>query len=142
MSTVNNLKRVLGGTDFIPNSINSDLDYSDVIISGLPHQSVKHVQEYIGASEVQMANFLAITPKTYRSRKDRYTLDESNHVFAIAKVVSQAETVLGSKEDALKWLNSMQMALGDRVPFEIIKTVAGQHAVEDLLGKIYYGVYV
>ena len=42
---------------------------------------------------------------------------------------------------AIKWLNTKQPALGNRIPMELAKNSAGAQVVEDLLGRIEYGVY-
>ena len=59
----------------------------------------------------------------------------------IARIVVAAEEAIGEKETAIAWLNSKQPALGDRIPMELILNSAGVQAVEDLLGRIEYGVY-
>ncbi len=38
------------------------------------------------------------------------------------------------------WLRQPQFALGGRVPLEMLHTEAGTREVEDLLGRIEYGV--
>jgi putative toxin-antitoxin system antitoxin component (TIGR02293 family) len=40
----------------------------------------------------------------------------------------------------MSWLRSEQRALGYRVPFDLLATDPGADAVEDLLGRIEYGV--
>jgi putative toxin-antitoxin system antitoxin component (TIGR02293 family) len=55
-------------------------------------------------------------------------------------VIQHTATLLGSMENALQWLRGGQRALGGRAPFELLGTDPGAEAVEDLLGRIEYGV--
>lgn len=132
---------VFGGSIALHREIKSDLDFADVIVSGMPIQAVKNLQRYIGASDLRMAELISITPKTFRSRKERFNKDEGNHAYTLARIIIEAEKAIGEKEEALKWLTSNQLALGNRKPIELILTTAGAQAVEDLLGRITYGVY-
>jgi uncharacterized protein (DUF2384 family) len=49
--------------------------------------------------------------------------------------------VMGTREHALKWLETPQRGLGGAVPLEHARTVAGLAEVEELLGRIEHGVY-
>ena len=53
-----------------------------------------------------------------------------------------AETVLGSKEAALRWLNRPAPAFDGKIPFELLKTQVGSKAVENVLLAIEHGVYL
>ena len=133
--------QVMGGATALHQVIKSNLDFADVIASGIPIRAVKSLQTYIGVSDQRMAKFMSITPKTYRSRKDRFKLNEGNQAYKLALIVVEAEKAIGDKETALEWLDARQPALGNRVPIDLIQTSAGVQAVEDLLGRITYGVY-
>lgn len=56
------------------------------------------------------------------------------------KIILKAEALLGSVPAALQWLRTEQRALGFQVPFSLLSTAPGAEAVEDLLGRIEYGV--
>lgn len=43
-------------------------------------------------------------------------------------------------EAAKQWLNAPQVGLGGAVPLDYAKTEVGAHEVENLLGRIEYGV--
>jgi len=132
---------VLGGATALHREIKTDLDFADVIVSGMPIQAVRNLQKYIGVSDGQMAELMSVTPKTFRSRKDRFKPDEGSHAYTLARIVVETEKAIGDKEASLNWLSSKQPALGNRTPIDLICTSAGAQAVEDLLGRITYGVY-
>jgi putative toxin-antitoxin system antitoxin component (TIGR02293 family) len=59
-----------------------------------------------------------------------------NAVFA-----ALAEEVLEDAGRAREWLHQPQRGLGNRIPLDLIRTEAGAREVEDLLGRIEYGVF-
>jgi putative toxin-antitoxin system antitoxin component (TIGR02293 family) len=56
------------------------------------------------------------------------------------KIIEHATALLGPMATTLAWLRSPQRALGFRIPLELLATEPGAEAVEDLLGRIEYGV--
>ena len=46
-----------------------------------------------------------------------------------------------SEANARQWLNAPQFGLGGAIPLEYAGTEVGAREVEDLLGRIEYGVY-
>ena len=52
----------------------------------------------------------------------------------------RAVDVLGSEEEARRWLERKQWGLGGAVPLQHAKTESGAREVETLLGRIDYGV--
>ena len=55
--------------------------------------------------------------------------------------MGRAVEVLESMDHARQWLTSPQLGLGGSVPLEYAETEVGAREVEDLLGRIEYGVY-
>ena len=51
-----------------------------------------------------------------------------------------ARKVLGDDEGARLWLNFPQWGLGGAVPLDFARTEAGAQEVDDLLGRIEWGV--
>jgi putative toxin-antitoxin system antitoxin component (TIGR02293 family) len=48
---------------------------------------------------------------------------------------------LGTKEKAAAWLHRSNRALGHVVPLDLVDTEIGARRVEQVLGRIEYGVY-
>ena len=67
-------------------------------------------------------------------------MSASDRLFRVANIFASAKQVFESEEAALKWLHNPQIGLGGRVPLDMIMTEAGTHEVENLLGRIEYGV--
>jgi putative toxin-antitoxin system antitoxin component (TIGR02293 family) len=55
--------------------------------------------------------------------------------------MGRAVDVLGSQEVARRWLTHPQFGLGGAAPLDYAETEAGAREVENLLGRIEYGVY-
>jgi len=77
-----------------------------------------------------------------RSRREKLTVEESDRVFRVARLLSQAESVYGSRERALAWLRRTHPRLRNRTPLEMAKTDTGSRIVEELLVQIDEGMFV
>ncbi len=55
--------------------------------------------------------------------------------------MGKAAEVMEGEEPARRWLTSPQVGLGGAVPLDYAETEVGAREVEDLLGRIEYGVY-
>jgi putative toxin-antitoxin system antitoxin component (TIGR02293 family) len=77
-----------------------------------------------------------------RSRRAKLTLDESDRVLRVIRVISLAESVYGSRERALAWLRNPQSRLGGRMPLSLLNTDTGSRIVEEMLVQIDEGMFV
>jgi putative toxin-antitoxin system antitoxin component (TIGR02293 family) len=55
--------------------------------------------------------------------------------------LARATEVFGSREKALRWLDTAVPSLGNRTPLSLLSTRNGVAEVEDVLGAIEYGVW-
>lgn len=77
-----------------------------------------------------------------RSRREKLTVEESDRVLRVIRVLSLAETVYGSRERALAWLRKTHARLDGRTPLSLLKTDTGSRIVEELLIQIDEGIFV
>jgi putative toxin-antitoxin system antitoxin component (TIGR02293 family) len=77
-----------------------------------------------------------------RSRREKLTVEESDRVLRLARLLSQAESLYGSRDRALAWLRRPHPRLGGRTPLEMLKTDTGSRLVEELLVQIDEGMFV
>ena len=91
----------------------------------------------------KLVPMLGISKATFHRRKTAGKLDtaESDRVVRFARLLGKAAAVMESLEDGRRWLKSPQVGLGGAVPLEYAETEVGAREVEDLLGRIEYGVY-
>ncbi len=59
----------------------------------------------------------------------------------LVDVTARAIEVLGSREEALRWLRTPVRALANRTPLSLLTTTEGVTQVEDTLGQIEHGVW-
>ena len=77
-----------------------------------------------------------------RSKREKLTVEESDRVLRIVRVLSQAETVYGSRDRALYWLRRPVARLKDRAPLDLVRTDTGARMVEEILVQIDEGMFV
>jgi putative toxin-antitoxin system antitoxin component (TIGR02293 family) len=88
---------------------------------------------------------VVISSRTLRHRSARHeklTVEESDRVLRLIRVLSVAESVFGSREKALAWLRSSNDRLGGRSPFSLLKTHTGSRVAEEQLIQIDEGIFV
>jgi putative toxin-antitoxin system antitoxin component (TIGR02293 family) len=115
----------------------------DIVEHQLPASSIKRLVALgITRSEVDVLVIPLRTLQHRRSRHQKLTVEESDRVLRVMRVLSQAEDLYGSRERALGWLRQAIPRLGDRAPLELLKTDAGSRIVEELLVQIDEGMFV
>jgi putative toxin-antitoxin system antitoxin component (TIGR02293 family) len=77
-----------------------------------------------------------------RSRREKLTIEESDRVLRVIRVVSLAESLYGARQRALEWLRSPHPRLDGRSPLSLLKTDMGSRIVEEMLIQIDEGMFV
>lgn len=118
------------------------VELAAAIRSGLPIRSLDRVKDLLAISDRELAALLGVNPRTIaRTRRgERLSVAVGDRVFRAAGLFARARAVLGGEEAAREWLRTPQIGLGGRVPLELMVTEPGTREIEDLLGRIEYGV--
>lgn len=113
------------------------------IQKGLRFSELETLQNSIDLPFEQLAAKLAISRSTLQRRKaaGRLSPDESDKVIRYSRLVQQAADFFGEIGKARAWLKHPQYGLGGAVPLDYARTEAGAREVENLLGRMKYGVY-
>jgi len=113
------------------------------IQKGLRFTELETLQNSIDLPFEQLAAKLSISRSTLQRRKiaGRLSSDESDKVIRFSRLVRQAADFFGDIEKARAWLKHPQYGLGGAVPLDYARTEAGAREVENLLGRMKYGVY-
>ena len=115
----------------------------DLIERQLPTSAIDRLLALgVTRSEVDALVIPLRTLQHRRSRREKLTVEESDRVLRVLRLLSQAESVYGSRERALAWLRRPHPRLHDRPPLEMLKTGTGSHIVEQLLVQIDEGMFV
>jgi putative toxin-antitoxin system antitoxin component (TIGR02293 family) len=134
---------VLGGRAVRSEPINSPEDLKNWVREGLPFESLERVMERFDLNREEISSALDLPPRTLARRKVERRLhrDESDRLFRLARIAAQASGVLGGEDKAGRWLHTPNRALGGKPPLELLDTDLGSRQVEEVLGRIEYGVY-
>ena len=113
------------------------------IRQGLRFRELETLQEHIDLPLEQLAGKLAISRSTLQRRKvaGRLSSDESDKVVRFSRLLDHAAKVFGSLENARAWLKHPQRGLGGAIPLDYAETEIGAREVDNLIGRIDYGVY-
>jgi putative toxin-antitoxin system antitoxin component (TIGR02293 family) len=113
------------------------------IQKGLRFSELKTLQDTLDLPFEKLAAKLCISRSTLQRRKTagRLSPDESDKVVRFSRLLRHATTVFGDVERARAWLKHPQFGLGGAVPLDYASTETGAREVENLLGRIDYGVY-
>jgi putative toxin-antitoxin system antitoxin component (TIGR02293 family) len=111
--------------------------------AGVSFRSVQNLQKALGLPLEQLASVLGMSRATLHRRKLQGKIDEheSERLARYERLLTKARGVFGRTEDARAWLNHPQPGLGGAVPIQFAVTEIGAREVENLLGRLEYGVY-
>jgi putative toxin-antitoxin system antitoxin component (TIGR02293 family) len=110
---------------------------------GLSTDVFKTVAAKLKMSDRQLAGVLKIPDRTLDRRLKHGVLspEESDRLARVAKILQRAHEVFGNAEKARGWMNTRLAAFEGETPLQRADTSLGASQVEDVLGRIDYGVY-
>lgn len=110
---------------------------------GLPFRELEELRERFDLPMDRLAAHLGISRATLHRRKvgGRLEMGESDRVLRYARLLGLAAATMESLEAARAWMAAPQFGLGGETPLAYAETEVGAREVEDLLGRIEYGVY-
>jgi putative toxin-antitoxin system antitoxin component (TIGR02293 family) len=113
------------------------------IHAGLSFQAVQNLQRALDLPLEKMAAVLGMSRATLHRRKTQGKIDqhESERLVRYQRLLKRADDVFGDGASAREWLTHKQPGLGGAVPLDFARTEIGAREVENLLGRIEYGVY-
>ena len=111
--------------------------------AGLSFRAVTSLQKALDLPLGTMATVLGMSRATLHRRKiqGKIDQDESERLMRYQRLLKKAEDVFGDVESARTWMTTKQPGLGKVVPLDFARTEIGAREVENLLGRIEYGVY-
>jgi putative toxin-antitoxin system antitoxin component (TIGR02293 family) len=113
------------------------------IQAGLSFRAVRNLQNALDLPLEKIAAFLGMSRATLHRRKaqGKIARNESEKLVRYQRLLKRAEDVFGNTAAAREWLTRAQPGLGNAKPVEFARTEIGAREVENLLGRIEYGVY-
>ena len=115
----------------------------ETVREGLSVDVFKTVAANLEMSDRQLAGVLKIPDRTLDRRLKHGVLspEESDRLARVAKILQRAHEVFGNAEKARGWMNTRLAAFDGETPLQRADTSLGASQVEDVLGRIDYGVY-
>src|SRR5262249_6955422 len=138
------IAEVLGGRKVLGKNVTKPEELAKLIREGLPARSVTALAEKLDVANAALSRKLGIPQRTLTRRlseRSRLTAAESDRMARVARVYANAVEILGDEEKAAGWLHTPNGALGGKRPLDELDTDVGAREVEDILGRIAYGVY-
>jgi putative toxin-antitoxin system antitoxin component (TIGR02293 family) len=138
------IAEVLGGRKVLGKTVKKPDDLAELVRKGLPASSVRVLAEKLEVGNLALSRTLGIPQRTMTrrlSQRSRLTSAESDRTLRLARVFANAVEMIGDEQKAVRWLGAPNRALGGNRPMDQLDTDIGTRGVEDLLGRIAYGVY-
>ena len=85
-----------------------------------------------------------ITPRTLtrRRKEKRLSPEESDRLVSVSRLLAQTfELFEGNTEAAMRWFQNPNRALNGQSPLQVASTETGAREVENLIGRLEYGVF-
>lgn len=138
--------RLLGGHRVLHQTVTTDLQLAALVRAGLPAQALDHVLQRLSPAMATQAEIYEVvgsarTLQRKRTARQPLSVDESDRLARLARIVVRAETALGNPDAARRWLGKPNRSLGGAVPLHLLDSDAGALAVTQVLGRIEHGVY-
>lgn len=116
------------------------------IRQGIPYHLYEMIKESTPFKQEDWADFLGVSERTLMRNKTKanYVFESipSEKILELAEVTSLGKDVFDSEEQFYLWLNTPNFALGNLLPFELLKDSYGKEMVMNELHKIDYGIFV
>jgi len=135
---------VLGGELVLGRPVNKGGALAELVREGLPVKALLLLAERLDMRQAEISEKIGIPKRTLTRRltqHSRLTAAESDRAVRLAQVYTTAAETLGDGEKAATWLKTPNRALRGGRPLDQLDTDPGVREVEDVLGRIAYGVY-
>jgi putative toxin-antitoxin system antitoxin component (TIGR02293 family) len=135
---------VLGGELVLGRAVNQGGALAELVREGLPVKALLLLAERLDIRQAEISEKIGIPKRTLTRRlaqHSRLTAIESDRAVRLAQVYSTAAETLGDGDKAAAWLKTPNRALRGGRPLDQLDTDPGVREVEDVLGRIAYGVY-
>ena len=137
---------IMGGEATLRVQVRRARDLEAVVQRGLPVETLGEIVQRVSANpETRRALVAALIPEATLKRRRQgqlFTATESERLERLARVVALANDAFGDETDARLFLETSHPLLEGRSPAEAARTELGARRVEEILGRMTYGVAV
>jgi putative toxin-antitoxin system antitoxin component (TIGR02293 family) len=109
--------------------------------------SITLLEEFSAYSGIALKDLLevVIPPRTLKHRRQRQeplSVEESDRLYRVVRMYELAVKVYGDREDGRRWLLARMHRFDDRTALSMLRTEAGERAVQEFLIQIDEGMFV
>ncbi|WP_316736140.1 antitoxin Xre/MbcA/ParS toxin-binding domain-containing protein [Pedobacter aquatilis] len=121
----------------------TDYDLLQLARKGISKKSLLALAKQISLTIEEIAAILHISERTLQ----RYTpttlvkTEYADRAIELALLYERGIEVLGSEKAFTTWIKAPNVALGGEIPFDLLDTRIGFTMVQNILGRIEYGVF-
>jgi putative toxin-antitoxin system antitoxin component (TIGR02293 family) len=140
--TAHGVAERLGGRYVLKRVVENDFDLVEAIEGGLPIAAVESVIRDGTFSPGEIYE-LVLPRRTLTHRKEKgrpLTAEESDRLTRAVRLAARAEEAIGNAEKAARWLRRPNRSLLGRRPLDLLESDVGARMVEQVLGRIEYGL--
>ena len=135
---------VLGGEQILGRPMGKRGALAELVREGLPVKALFLLAQRLDLRQAEISEKIGIPQRTLTRRMtqdSRLTPAESDRTVRLAQVYATATETLGDGDKAAAWLKTPNRVLRGGRPLDQMDTDPGVREVEDILGRIAYGVY-
>lgn len=121
----------------------SPLQLIDRSRQGLVGSEADRIARLLGVSDKEMAPLLNQSVATFHRQAKTGRLDAaiSERLLLLGQLANYGTAVFQDQGKFIRWLRRPLRLLGERAPLELMDSPTGVQLVEDILGRIDYGVF-
>ncbi|MFA6965076.1 antitoxin Xre/MbcA/ParS toxin-binding domain-containing protein [Bosea sp. (in: a-proteobacteria)] len=147
MPEMQRITALFGGARVLKHRVTDRLEAHEMLQQGMPSQALLHLIEGLSIlrDPISLEKAVGISLRTIQRRKETpgkaLSAEQGGRAWKFAEVLAQATDVMGNQDNAERWLERPALALNGRRPIDLLTTPAGIELVQQLLGRLKYGVY-
>lgn len=114
-------------------------------VPALSFQDIEPIIEFFEYKQQDLAQFLDVNPSTvsrWRSNDSEIGSLRSKNIFEVDRIVSKGVRIFGSEKNFKEWLGTVNYALGDVRPVDLLKDPYGVDMVDGALEALSWGNYI
>ncbi len=114
-------------------------------VPALSFQDIEPIIEFFEYKQQDLAQFLDVNPSTvsrWRSNDSDIGSLRSKNIFEVDRIVSKGVRIFGSEKNFKEWLGTVNYALGDVRPVDLLKDPYGVDMVDGALEALSWGNYI
>ncbi|GAB2529451.1 antitoxin Xre/MbcA/ParS toxin-binding domain-containing protein [Spirosoma aerophilum] len=130
-------------SETVPPSIVSPFSLISSSRQGVLRAQVDEIAALVGLTDKEMAFALNMTSRNLHRLKDdqRFGVDASERLLLLKNLLIHAlDTFEGRKFIVLQWLRTPIRELNNQPPIQLLDTITGFGLVDDVLGRLDYGL--